>query len=204
MTLIHLIRHGQTNWNVEGRIQGQTDSILTEIGQAQAVDAGEALKNHRFDAAYSSTSIRALDTAKSILAHHQTELRPTPDLLEIHFGSWEGRLYAELEADDPENHDYFFNNPAKFNVEGVETFYQVQTRAMATIDKIAAAHPQQTVLLVSHGLYIRAILNHIQGTAMEAFWQGPRMTNCCHSIIQRQDNGAFTIQQFAHPLTDRD
>ena len=196
LTTLHLIRHGQTNWNLERRIQGQTDSVLTETGIEQAHRVAAILKSIPFTAAYSSSSIRARDTALAILQHHQIELTLRDDMREIFLGDWEGRLYQDVAEEDNENHRYFAEDPSRFNLSGAETFYQVQDRALAAIESIMNQHPGEEILLVSHGVWIKTILASIEQRAMEDFWRPPVMDNCCHSIIEF-DQGHAKIVQYA-------
>ncbi len=195
MSQLHIIRHGQTNWNVERRIQGQTDSILTEVGVRQAQQAGEHLKTLNFDAAYTSSSVRARDTAAAILAHHNLQAVELDQLREIFLAHWEGRLYEEMHCEDGDNHNAFWEDPSKFKVEGAETFYDLQQRAVETLTQLAEKHIGDTILVVSHGAYIKSFLSFIEGRHLKDFWQPPRMKNCCHSIVNFE-NGKFEIEQY--------
>jgi len=194
LTTLHLIRHGQTNWNLEGRIQGQTDSILTNNGLQQAQQRALELRDIPFTAAYSSSSIRAHDTAKAILQHHDVSLSLRDDMREIFLGSWEGNLYKDIEIQQPDNHRHFLKDPSCFNLDGAETFYQVQERASAALNTIVSQHPEEEVLLVSHGVWIKTILAHIEKRPMHDFWNPPVMDNCCHSIIEFNQDQANIIQ----------
>ncbi len=184
MTTLHLIRHGQTNWNLEKRIQGQTDSVLTDTGIEQAKNVAEELKSIPFTAAYSSSSVRAKDTAKAILKHHPLDLSVRDDMREIFLGDWEGRLYADVAMEDPDNHNHFSKHPSKFDMPGAETFYQVQERALNVVQQLIKQHSAGDVLLVSHGLWIKTILVHFEQRPMQNLWHPPTMGNCCHSIIE--------------------
>ncbi len=198
MTTLHLIRHGQTDWNLERRIQGRTDSYLTELGKQQAQDIAASLRVVPFSAAYSSSSIRAHDTAKTILQHHSLSnpLQLRDDMREIHLGSWEGQLYADVSISDPDNMHKFRELPEHFAMRGAETFTQIQNRAIAVVDELLRLHPQQHILLVSHGIWIKSVLNHFEGRAVKDFWLPPQMGNCSHSIINF-DKGQARIVQYA-------
>lgn len=196
VTSIHLVRHGQTEWNLERRVQGQTESYLTEDGQDQARQVAEQLQAVSFDAAYSSSSIRAVDTAHHILRYHSLDLNERDDLREIFLGSWEGRLHDELKEVYPEQHSTYWEDPSQFQFEGAETFHQLQARAVSAIEDIAGKHEGETILIVSHGLFIKVLLSYYEGRHLRELWQPPRMGNCCHSIIQRCDD-TFEIVQYA-------
>jgi len=194
LTTLHLIRHGQTDWNLERRIQGQTDSTLSDDGRAQAASIANELSSHPFAAAYSSSSVRARDTATAILRHHAIELQLRDEMREILLGAWEGRLYQDVKEQDPINHGYFAEDPSRFALDGAETFYQVQARAMALVNDLVQQHPGEQVLLVSHGIWIKTILTHIEQRPMKNFWRPPQMENCCHSIIEFNQDQAKIIQ----------
>lgn len=198
MAVIHLVRHGQTDWNLEKRIQGQTDSQLTELGKQQAKDVANELKDIPFTRAYASSSVRARDTANIILNHHDLSLKLEDKLREIHLGDWEGNLYADIAKTHPDPHQHFFNDPSQFYHPGAETFSEVQTRALAIFNQIVKDNSDEIILLVSHGIFIKSILAHFEGRTLENFWQPPAMSNCCHSIIDTSDPEAITIKKYAN------
>lgn len=197
MSRIHLVRHGQTDWNLERRIQGQTNSQLTALGRQQAQAIAEELKALSFAGAYASSSDRARDTAQYIVAHRGLDLTLWDELREISLGPWEGQLYDDIKAADEEGHGHFWEQPHLFQREGAETFAQLQQRAIDAIGRIAAAHPQQDVLVVSHGAFIKSVLCHVEGRHLSKFWHPPRMANCCHSIIRQTGPEQFVIDQYA-------
>lgn len=196
VTTIHLVRHGETEWNLERRVQGQTESYLSARGREQARHIGEQLQAFPFEQAYSSSSIRAVDTARLILEYNPVPLSTRDDLREIHLGCWEGRLHDELKEEFPEEHESYWEDPSRFYLEGAETFHQLQERAVSAIEDIAEKHAGQSVLVVSHGLFIKTVLSYYEGRHLRDLWHPPRMSNCSHSIIHRQD-GTFKIVQYA-------
>ena len=198
MSRLHLIRHGQTNWNVERRIQGQTDSQLTDEGRQQAQTIAEEIKSIPFTAAYASSSVRARDTANIILQHHHLPLPLAlrDDMREINLGQWEGHLYADIAGQDKQHMHNFRHQPAEFSLPGAETFIDVQKRALAVVNFVKNNHTNQDVLLVSHGIWIKCILIHFAKRPISDFWELPPLSNCCHSIIEFNQDEA-TIIQFA-------
>lgn len=189
MTTLHLIRHGETNWNAEGRIQGQMESVLTELGQQQAAELQQRLLDYKFDRVYSSSSTRARQTTAIALSHHPHPVTYRDDLREIYLARWEGFLYAEIEASDPEAIHAFRNEPHKFDVEGAETFHALQQRALAAVEAIIGESHGQEVAIISHGAWIKSVLSHYENRPLSRFWEPPRMHNCCHSIIHIPVNG---------------
>ena len=183
MTTLHLIRHGETNWNAEGRIQGQMESVLTDLGRQQASELQKRLLDYSFDRVYCSSSVRARQTTAIALGHHPHPVTYRDDLREIFLARWEGFLYAEIEASDPEAIHAFRNEPHKFDVEGAETFHALQQRALAAVDAIIRECRGQEVAIISHGAWIKSVLSHYEGRPLSRFWEPPRMHNCCHSIV---------------------
>lgn len=198
MTTIHLVRHGQTHWNLERRVQGRTESTLTDLGVEQARQVAIQLQDINLDRAYASSSVRARDTARYILEHHDgVNLELRDDLREIFLGDWEGQLYAEVKQSHPDQHRHFWEDPSLFSLEGAEDFYQLQQRAAAAVESIAADNAGKTILIVSHGAFIKALLSRYEGRHLRDFWNAPQMTNCCHSIVEKSPKGEFVICQYA-------
>lgn len=184
MTRLHLIRHGETDWNAEGRIQGQMESVLSELGQHQARELQKNLQAFEFDQVFCSSSTRARQTADLALAHINQPFTYLDALREIYLARWEGYLYSEIEADDPLALNAFRNTPDSFDVDGAETFSDLQNRALGAVTDIIYQHRGQEIVIVSHGAWIKSVLCHYQGRPLSQFWEPPRMHNCCHSIIE--------------------
>ncbi len=189
MTTLHFIRHGETDWNAEGRIQGQKESVLSEQGRRQAADLRQRLRHCNFDRIYSSTSQRARQTAEIAFGHLPGQVTFLDSLREIYLARWEGYLYAEIEASDPEAIFAFRNTPHEFNVEGAETFHDLQQRALTAVANIIDECAGQSVVIVSHGAWIKSVISHYEGRPLSRFWEPPRMHNCCHSIVHIPVNG---------------
>lgn len=181
---------------MERRIQGHTESSLTPLGEEQAREVAKQLQDVTFDRAYSSSSERARDTARYILEHHDVVLELRDELREIFLGTWEGKLYAEVQVTHPENHNYFWKDPSRFALENAESFHDLQARAVSILDEIVKENEGKTILVVSHGAFIKALLCHYEGRHLRNFWQPPQMINCCHSIIEHNPAGNFVICQY--------
>jgi 2,3-bisphosphoglycerate-dependent phosphoglycerate mutase len=163
---LHIVRHGQSVSNREGRLQGQADVALSELGLEQAQLAADLLAEKPIGAVISSDLRRALQTAAPIAAAHDLEVMPNPGLREQRFGRYEGILYAKL-ADDPMA--FMLAEWANVDVaeHGGETYRQVYDRVAATIDAIVADPPAPELAIVSHGGAIRAMLAHLGGVPVE-------------------------------------
>ena len=114
MTRLYLTRHGQTEWNVERRMQGQQDSPLTELGKEQAKWLGERLHDVGLDVIFSSSSGRAIRTAEIIRGTRKISIIPSDNLREIALGQWAGMLHTEVERIYPGEHRNFWHFPHQY------------------------------------------------------------------------------------------
>ena len=194
---LHLIRHGETQWNRDQRVQGQCDVGLNETGNRQAVELGKRLAQTGYDAIYCSSSLRTRETAWLAFPDRHEELIFVDALREIDLGPWEGRLHAEIAIEDPESQHYFWHMPHLFEVEGAETFHELQERAMQTIRGIARRHFGHCVAVVSHGALIKSVLCFFQGLPMRDLWAWRPMHNCARSIVRLDRDYAGEILQYA-------
>lgn len=150
MTTILLARHGETDWNLQRRVQGHSDTPLNETGRAQALALAETLEGAMLDAVYSSDLARASDTAQVVADRLGLAVTVLPELRERHFGSWEGLTDDEIFARFP---------AAKSGSWGDgETKEDMQRRVLDALRRIARKHPGGRVLVVTHGGPVRALL----------------------------------------------
>jgi len=154
MTHLCLIRHGQTDWNLEGRYQGQSDVPLNEKGLEQAKSLIEKLDGQTFAAIYSSDLERARQTAEPVAKTLGMTVNIEPRLREINQGQWEGVLVENIKARYAEVWSKRTEDPANVRPPGGETVREVATRVYAALDDIAQKYPGENVLVVSHGLSI--------------------------------------------------
>lgn len=152
MTAVVLVRHGATEWNETKRAQGQADIPLSPRGRAQARDIARQLRSVPVDAVYSSDLARALDTARAIAAEHGIDVVTDPGFREVDQGEWTGLTTAEIKSRWPE-----LWGPARHYTArpGGESPHEVRARALAALRRVVEAHPQGTVVVVSHGGTIR-------------------------------------------------
>jgi broad specificity phosphatase PhoE len=154
VTTILLARHGETDWNREGRFQGHADPPLNETGRAQAAELAAELKEVELAAVYSSPLRRALETARVVAAEHRLEPIPVDALREVDVGSWQGLTRAEIEAHSPEQFARWLDYDQGW--EDGESYEEMGGRAVAALLELAAAHEGERILAVTHGGPIRA------------------------------------------------
>lgn len=161
---IIFVRHGETDWNVTLQYQGQARVPLNERGRAQARLAGERLRRTKASALYSSDIVRAWQTAQIVGPLVGLEPQGMSELREIDVGQWEGLTPEELYRRFPDHMREYERDPARTVRKGGESYAQLQERALVALETIAATHTgDETVLTVSHGGTIRAILCHVIG-----------------------------------------
>ncbi len=154
MTQLILIRHGETLWNTERRMQGQLDSPLTERGLWQAQRLGERLKSQVFAALYSSDLPRARRTAECIAQCTGHAVVTDERLRERHFGIFEGLNRAEMLQRDPDVHARFLARDPEFTVPGGESPIAFMARVRVALEEIAVRHAGESVAVVTHGLVL--------------------------------------------------
>lgn len=167
-TRLVLIRHGETDWNVEGRYQGQADPPLNARGLAQARLLAEELRKAGLDVLYSSPLQRAVQTAQTLADALGLPLYLEPRLVEIHQGDWQGRQRSEIAARYPELFRRWQTKPWAVTPPGGESLAQVQARVYAAVDEILSRHAGQTVGLVTHRIPIALLKVRYQGLDPDA------------------------------------
>jgi len=170
-TTLLLARHGETDWNREHRLQGWADPPLNELGRAQALELAAALDGERIDVVYTSDLRRASETANIVAVGLHLRVVEDPSLREVDLGSWSGKLRDEVAGQT--RHDG-------------ETREQHRDRVVSGVLRIAAAHPGETLLIVSHGGSLRALEAHVAGG-------DPRPLANCEAFTMRAENGRLSL-----------
>lgn len=164
-----LVRHGQTDWNVERRYQGQTDIPLNDIGLQQAKKLAPRMKEWTFDAVYVSDLSRAWVTAEIITQGMGLDLQPDKRLREMGFGIVEGMVFEEMQTQYPEMVAAWLADRNK-PPEGGEKQDDFTARVQSLIDDLKQKHDGQTVLLVAHGGPLRELLRLVMGLPPSGRW----------------------------------
>ena len=158
MTTLYLIRHGESCSNLSGDFNGQRDSMLTETGYKQAGYILSYFLGIHIDAIYSSDLTRAYETALPISKVHRVPIIKKKELREIYGGQWEGALFSQMGSLFPEDYDKWVNDIAESRCTGGESVREVCARALGAVEEIVRNHPDQCVVIASHGLLIRTLL----------------------------------------------
>lgn len=197
---LHIVRHGQTSWNAERRIQGQLESELDPLGVSQAKARGTDFIDMDLRAIYSSSSVRTRQTTKNILGERNEIVTFRDDLREVNLGVWQGQLWEDIEKAHPDMVEAHWKALSSFDVDGAENFREVQARGISAIESIIGAHknaePHENILIVSHGAIMKSILCHFASVPLTDMHTLPSLPNCAHCIIVCEDDN-HTITHIA-------
>jgi broad specificity phosphatase PhoE len=186
-----LVRHGQSTWNHERRIQGQLDPPLSDEGRRQATRLGHRLTGRTFEAIYTSDLRRAAETAQLVGQAVQIEPAPMAELREIYLGEWEGLRTEELAARFPDAWASWTEEPNWDLVPGGEGSVAFEARVGLALDQLFERHPQGDVLVVTHGGVIQIALHHVVGRPGRGIFPF-RIQNASVSVLERR-NGRVVV-----------
>ena len=201
---IYFIRHGETPWNKEKRLQGRSDIPLNEYGKELAQITAQALKNIPFDVIYSSPLLRAKETAQILAEGRNLPILEDPRLLEMSFGEGEGESLLEIYT-HPELKLYnFIHNPATYTPpNGGESFEDVYNRCKSFIEDVLV--PAETkydcILVVAHGALIRGMIHCINHRPTKDFWSithkncSVTIADCTHGHLSIETEGVIYYQE---------
>lgn len=169
ITRFCFVRHGETDWNVQRRLQGHIDTPLNQTGQAQAEATAKGLNGHVFDAIYSSDLIRTLQTARYAAQLLDLPIHLRSDLRERHYGAFQGLTYSEAERNFPADYARFKAREAAYEIlDDGESLLQHRQRVQICLENIAAKHAGESVLIVTHGGVLDIVYRLATGLDMSA------------------------------------
>lgn len=177
---VYIIRHGETVWNAEGKLQGSMDIELNENGRELAGRLGERLEKVYFDRIYASPLIRAYETACLIRGHRNIPIIRDRRLQEISFGRMEGVHFSEWNNENSP-YRYFFTDPGKYTPpKDGESLEQVCVRARSFLEEIVEPVWRNTkrIMIVAHGALNKGLMCHIEGHGTNHFWGEGLQQNC--------------------------
>lgn len=162
-TTILLVRHGQTNSNIDGYYMGRSDEDLNQEGYSQARKLSARLAGTSINTIYSSPLKRAVNTASIVAEPHRLKTEVVQDLIEIGLGDWQGLYIDEIARGWPELWQQWRSDPTDVVLPNGESFQQVVKRAVRTIEKIAAADAGKTVVIVTHEIIVKLAVIYALG-----------------------------------------
>lgn len=200
MTDLYLIRHGQTKWNLENRIQGNLDSPLTELGLRQAGWLSDAYKSLPIDIIYTSTLDRAYNTAKIFRGDREIDIIRLDELKEINFGEWEGRKFMEIKEEDPEFFAAFRDTPETFRPIGGETFLDAKDRVVCAVEDILAKNKGKKIAIVIHGAVLKLLMGHFLNHTINQVWDEPiiQPTSVSHICFNEEGHEILKFGDTSH------
>ncbi|ATD54213.1 histidine phosphatase family protein [Clostridium chauvoei] len=190
MTKLYLTRHGETEWNTQGIMQGWGDSPLSELGIKQGEWLAERIKETPIDVIYTSPTGRAYNTAKIVRGNKNIEIIPHDGLREIRVGNWEGLNQDQLRELDEKNYNNFWNTPSKYVPTGNgETFMEVKERSFAAINEILQKEKGRNILVVTHTIALKTFLIALENKDIDTLWEPPFIKQTSLTEIDFDDNG---------------
>ena len=161
--VLWLVRHGQTDWNLQGRYQGHADPPLNAVGLAEAAHAAQELSKLNLDALFCSDLLRAVQTAEQIAAATGLPCFVDPRLREVNLGGWEGMLSTDIKQNFPAEIEARRRDPVGYRPPGGETLGEVAGWIFQALDEITALYPGGQVAVVSHGLALAVLIARAHG-----------------------------------------
>ena len=194
---IYFVRHGETIWNKEKKIQGQSDIPLNEYGKELGMITAEALKDIPFDIVYSSPLIRAKETAEILVKNRNLVIHTDNRLVEMSFGEGEGESLPEIHAHPEMKLHNFIHNPGEYTPPaGGETFEELYDRCKNFMEEIIipAEKKYNTMLIVGHGALIRGFIHNINNRPSSDFWIVTHK-NCSVTIADCTDGKLSLLEE---------
>jgi len=183
---IYIARHGETTWNIEGRIQGRSDPGLSPRGHDQSLALFEQLKNHSISAIYSSTLQRSILTAQPIANYFNLPIQRQPELDEIAFGILEGKQFLNFDEESRGEWDQFKGNRYTYHIPGAENYTDVTNRVRPFIEKTLDLHQEEEILIVGHRVVNQMMMGILLELPSEKILKIQQSNDCLY-LIQRND-----------------
>ncbi len=185
--LIYLVRHGETDWNLNYKVQGKIDIPLNENGLNQANMLARFFENKEIDSIYSSNLIRAYETAKIISLKVKKDVFILPELQEINMGVWEGNLWDNIAIEYKDFIIKWENDKENIPIPEGESYGQVQKRVYKTFKSILAKHKENDkIVIVSHGITIKVLIAKLMKISIQSV-HNFYLDNASISIVEYND-----------------
>ena len=192
---LYIVRHGETEWNVIKRFQGQLNTPLTEKGMEKLRKTGKKLENVLFDEVYTSELGRTVASAEIILnenngyKNNKLELQKLAELNEVYFGVWQGLTYEEVFLKYPEEANNYFYNVKNYKAENVEAekLEDALERFLKGINKILDSHESGNILVVTHGTVFEMFMNYVANNSIFDIDERTLMGNGDYKVFSYKD-----------------
>lgn len=194
---VYLVRHGETIWNTEGRIQGWKNSNLTNKGIEDAKSLGKYLRDINFQCAYTSPFERAVDTTRYIIGDRKISIKENINFRELNFGLWEGQVFQDVRAKYPKEHYNLWNNPEIYEPINGEYLEVFRNRVRNGLKDVINSNYDGDILLVTHALVVKAIYSIAKELPIAQIWDTPKIGNTSLTIldIDKQTHKITIIQE---------
>lgn len=202
---IYFVRHGETDWNKERKIQGQVDIPLNEFGRHLARETAKGLRDVPFDVCFTSPLGRARETAQIILQGRDVPILEDKRILEMNFGVLEGKCCSKEGWDVPDSFQMFFDDPVHYQApEGGEDFQAVRERTGDFLNWLFAQEQYQdsTVLVTTHGAAMAGLLNNLKKKPLAEYWGVGVHKNCGVTEVDVTDGRIEIISENKVYYTD--
>ncbi|MGL5000923.1 MAG: histidine phosphatase family protein [Cetobacterium sp.] len=198
MLHIYFVRHGETVWNTLKIFQGRSNSPLTSLGIEQAKKLSLHLENVEFNKVYSSPLGRAIQTTQLILGDRALEILPIDEFQEINMGKVEGIPRADFENNYPIEYHNFWHDATNYNPEAYEgeSYEEILKRVQRGLNKLISENSDGNILVISHGVTLKAIFNLINNKGIDEFSKQPIPENTSTTLVEYKDD-SFKIIKFS-------
>ncbi|MBM6751179.1 histidine phosphatase family protein [Mediterraneibacter glycyrrhizinilyticus] len=198
--MLYIVRHGETDWNRQKKVQGHTDIPLNEYGRHLAEETAEGMKDIPIDIGYTSPLKRARETAEIILKGRNIPLLDEPRIQEIGFGIYEG-IHTGTQEKEPGSDEFnlFFTDTASYiPPEGAESVEELYERTGQFLEELCGRREleDKNILISTHGAAMTALLNRIKGNVTVAgFWKDEVPPNCSVTMVEVRDGQAAIVKE---------
>ena len=188
MKYIILVRHGETEWNLQGRYQGQSETDLSAAGHQQAELLARRLADTSIDAIFSSPLRRAMATAEAVAQGRKGEVVAVSDLIEISHGTWEGLTVEAVKRKFPEQYSLWHRSPVEVRFPGGESLEDLRARVLPAIQQIARLNSAEVALVCGHDAVNKVILADCFHLPLSEFWRIRQDSTCVNLLEVREDD----------------
>ena len=197
--IVYLLRHGETDWNSEQRIQGNTDISLNANGLNQARQAADYLTRFDIEAIYSSNLSRAYETASIIATKLQKPHFIDKELTEVNMGRWEGSRWDDIKIEYIDYLPKWLNNLENIPAPGGESYGQVQVRVVRAYKRIISKHREDSnILIVSHGIAIKTLIAYILGLSLNNLGNFELLNASISTIEIKEKTRLISLNNICH------